>query len=243
MFLLGHGHFAQFQNFQDCAPPEIASRSTWTGLQGFESGSQLAKVRAIPHNMRWHLNSMWHAKQGLIGLPRGAAVFYTGDVQVDTLRLLHGYRKYYYIDLTSSLLRDMSPWYDHMRKSGSVATAKDMGYRATVQQFDGVFAMSRWTAAGVSRDYALPANRVHIALPGANLQRWHYVDRSNRTGPVRILMVGGEFARKGGPLLLDWAANTTARNWELDIVTWPGELPDWARACMGNPGSFDSAAG
>ena len=31
-------------------------------------------------------------------------------------------------------------------------------------------------------------------------------------------MVGGDFVRKGGPLLLDWAERTQLRGWEMDIV-------------------------
>ena len=51
------------------------------------------------------------------------------------------------------------------------------------------------------------------------LRRWHFVDHNAEPGsPVRILMVGGDFARKGGPLLLDWAQRTTRAS-ELALVT------------------------
>ncbi len=48
-------------------------------------------------------------------------------------------------------------------------------------------------------------------------------------------MVGGQFRLKGGELLLDWAKHTKLHNWELDIVTWPGELPEWIRKILGFP--------
>ena len=52
-------------------------------------------------------------------------------------------------------------------------------------------------------------------------------------------MVGGQFQLKGGIFLLDWAECTKMRNWELDIVTWPGELPEWVRECLGHPAAED----
>ncbi len=55
-------------------------------------------------------------------------------------------------------------------------------------------------------------------------------------GRARILFVGGEFARKGGPFLLDWAEQTQARGWEMDIVAWPEYLPDWVRDCLDKSG-------
>ena len=243
MFYMSHGHVTQFKNFQECAPPEIAVRSAWVELQGASSGSRVARLPLLPHNARWHLNTMWHARRGLDRLPTGSAVFFTGDFQVDTLALLRGYRKYFYTDLTMSLLRQMSPWYDDLTEGGAFRRFKDWGERLTLQQFEGVFAMSRWAADGIARDFGVNPRRIHVALPGANLRRWEFVDRSDHRGPVRILMVGGEFARKGGHLLLDWAERTSARGWELDIACWPSGLPPWVLASLGNPGPFDHASG
>jgi glycosyltransferase involved in cell wall biosynthesis len=76
---------------------------------------------------------------------------------------------------------------------------------------------------------------VHVVPGGANLDRWHFVDRSDNSGPTRILMVGGEFKRKGGELLLAWAEQASARNVEIDIVTWPGQLPERVKTLLGNP--------
>jgi glycosyltransferase involved in cell wall biosynthesis len=36
---------------------------------------------------------------------------------------------------------------------------------------------------------------------------------------TRLLFVGGDFDRKGGQMLLNWAAHTSKTNWSLDIVT------------------------
>jgi glycosyltransferase involved in cell wall biosynthesis len=57
-------------------------------------------------------------------------------------------------------------------------------------------------------------------------------------------MTGGEFMRKGGDFVLRWAEHTSVKGWELDIVTWAGDLPPWALEAMGGPaaGARHSAA-
>jgi glycosyltransferase involved in cell wall biosynthesis len=146
------------------------------------------------------------------------------------------YRTYYYTDLTPSLMRELAPWYDHKLDRGRVTRLlRHSAHQAAFNALRGVFAMSEWAASGVRRDYGLPTQRVHVTLPGANLRRWQFVDRGDRSAarPIRILMVGGEFRLKGGELLLEWARRTTSRNWELDIVTWPGALPAWIQERLG----------
>jgi glycosyltransferase involved in cell wall biosynthesis len=96
--------------------------------------------------------------------------------------------------------------------------------------------MSNWAATAIRQEYGLQGSQVQVALPGANLRRWHFVTRSaERSTPVRILIVGGEFARKGGPLLLEWAQQTELRDWELDIVTWAHELPTFDQERLPHP--------
>lgn len=96
--------------------------------------------------------------------------------------------------------------------------------------------MSEWSAAGWRA--AGYGDRVHVALPGANLRRWRWTDRSQRLPSLapRILFVGGEFERKGGLDLLAWAEIRRSPNVEVDIVCWPGQLPQWVSELVGNPG-------
>ncbi|NIR61527.1 MAG: glycosyltransferase family 4 protein, partial [Gammaproteobacteria bacterium] len=79
---------------------------------------------------------------------------------------------------------------------------------------------------------------MHVARPGANLARWHWVERGDRPASraPRILFVGGEFARKGGHDLLAWAEMRDGPDVEIDIVCWPGQLPHWVAELLGNPG-------
>lgn len=230
LFLMGHGHAAQFTNFQECLPPEYRERAEWIALYGGESTDALANAQWLPHNVRYGRHTLWHARQGLNRAANWQALFIAGE-QMNFLPLTRQHPSYFYLDFSPSLKRDLAPWYNHQLKNPAYTALQTQLKTRLYQAGRGVFAMSEWAAQGLCADYHLKRERVHVTLPGANLRRWPFIDRQSRsiTQPARILMVGGEFLRKGGLLLLDWAERTRLTNWELDIVTWPGELPDWVK--------------
>lgn len=88
---------------------------------------------------------------------------------------------------------------------------------------------SRWAAGDLVRDLPECADRVHVMpypvpLDGFDVQ-WA-VPRAARAAagaPVRVLFVGGDFPRKGGPDLLDaWRSARFGARAELHLVTdWP----------------------
>jgi glycosyltransferase involved in cell wall biosynthesis len=239
LFGLGHGHYAQFLNFQESFPPEEVDRAVWIGLEYGTSGDPLSRIPLVPKGLRLRRNVGWHARTGLAQEPEWDALFFAVE-QMSLLPVIARHRSYLYVDLTPSLKAELAPWYAHQLSRNPVLNRMKTELHAQLcRAARGVFAMSEWSAAGVLRDYRVPANRVHVTLPGANLSRWRFVDRSQRsqTQPVRILFVGGEFLRKGGGLLLQWAEHTATRGWEIDIVTWPGQLPGWAADLLERPTS------
>ncbi len=83
-----------------------------------------------------------------------------------------------------------------------------------------IFSFSDWAKRSLIADYGVDSERVHVIPHGAVIERWRREARKE-TGdkPCNILFVGGDFKRKGGGLLLDWAARTKDRNWHLHVVT------------------------
>ncbi len=236
MFLMGHGHAAQFTNFQECLPPAYADRAEWIALYGRDSTDALANLQWLPHNLRYGRHTLWHAQQGVARCEDWQALFIAGE-QLNFLPMTRQHPCYFYLDFSPSLKLALAPWYNHQLKN-PVYTGLQTRLKARLYQSGrGVFAMSEWAAQGLCADYHLKRERVHVTLPGANLNRWPFVDRAARStnAPARILMVGGEFLRKGGLLLLEWAERTKLTNWELDIVTWPGDLPEWVKERLQNP--------
>jgi len=227
LFGLGHGHATQFVNFQECFPEDQRARAEWIGLAMDQSGDWVSRLPFVPWQLRARRNQLWHARAGLARHDYWDAVFLAAGL-LGLMPVIRSYPTYVYTDLTPSLMRQYAPWYDAtFYRMPGVESLRQRLFGALYRSCRGIFSMSAWAAAGMRRDYGVPPERIHVSLPGANLRRWHFVDRTDRHGSVRILMVGGQFNLKGGPLLLDWASNTAATGWELDIVTWPGELPLW----------------
>ena len=233
---MGHGHAAQFTNFQECLPSAFQERAEWIALYGRDSRDALANTRWLPHNVRYGRHALWYALEGLNRCENWKALFIAGE-QMNFLPLTRQHPCYFYLDFSPSLKRSLAPWYNHQLKN-VVYTALQTRLKSQLYQSGrGIFAMSEWAAQGLCADYNLKRENVHVTLPGANLNRWSFVDRSARSdnAPARILMVGGEFLRKGGQLLLEWAERTCLTSWELDIVTWPGDLPEWVKERLQNP--------
>jgi glycosyltransferase involved in cell wall biosynthesis len=242
-FQLGHGHAAQFGSFRESCPPEVQERSRWAGMSFTESGDPIANSRWVPSGIKSRRHEMWHLRDAMRRAKRDDVLF-LASWNLRTLPFMWRYRSYLYLDFSPSLMRSLHPWYDHFFRSAPRQAVRELFARGLPASAKGIFTMSQWAAEGIVRDYGVDPARVRTVLPGANLASWSYTDRADRERDVvRVLMVGGEFRRKGGELLLAWARNPELRNVELDIVTWPEQLPDWVRAAIGNPGSYGAGSG
>jgi starch synthase len=88
-----------------------------------------------------------------------------------------------------------------------------------------ITATSRWAADDLLRDQPTLADRVHVMpypVPLEGFDAAWTAERASRAGdgPVRVLFVGGDWARKGGPELLEaWRAGGFAERARLDVVS------------------------
>jgi glycosyltransferase involved in cell wall biosynthesis len=77
---------------------------------------------------------------------------------------------------------------------------------------------SRWAADSLVNDYGAPTTKVHVIPPGVALDKFR-PGRDRGTGRrIRVLFVGADFRRKGGPDLVSAAARHPDEI-ELDLVT------------------------
>lgn len=123
------------------------------------------------------------------------------------------------VDATPLQMDRYGQWYAHRTHGGRVEAAKRAMYRRVFGQARALVAWSEWAAGSLVRDYGVPRGRITVAHPGAPASLFA-LERTARdpAQPPRILFVGGDFARKGGPLLLDAFAPLAGRA-ELVLVT------------------------
>lgn len=129
----------------------------------------------------------------------------------------------------SAILTDVTPiQYDAMagiygHRPDGPGPIKTLKYRANRRIFhlaQVVVPWSNWVRESLIRDYGVGEDKIEVVPPGVDLDLWTPPAQKPTSGPVRLLFVGGDFARKGGRLLLSvFSAAKWGQPCELHIVT------------------------
>lgn len=80
----------------------------------------------------------------------------------------------------------------------------------------------KWAKNSLVTDYGVAASKITVIPPGVDMAKWDFGAnrRSKPTGErMRLLFVGGDFGRKGGPALLKAFRASLYRDCTLDVVT------------------------
>lgn len=122
-------------------------------------------------------------------------------------------------DATPQNLDQLATAYAHRVWPAAVEGAKKALLRRPLAAADGFVVWSSWAGRSLVDDYGVPPGRVHVVRAGTQLPTAarRPVDRPTG-GPVRLLFVGGDFPRKGGPHLLTAFRGLTG-DVTLDLVT------------------------
>ena len=108
--------------------------------------------------------------------------------------------------------------YGHTRNNRAMEALKLRWNRSVYRRAAALVTWCRWAADSLERDYGIARERVSVIHPGVDVARFRPADRPRSTGAIRILFVGGDFARKGGPDLLQ-AIRRLGPRAELHVVT------------------------
>jgi glycosyltransferase involved in cell wall biosynthesis len=147
----------------------------------------------------------------------GVAVFHTPSVSLFAPHVRDAKKFVVSVDATPLQMDAMGSWYNHGTSSRALERAKTRLYRRTFQRAEALVSWSEWAAASLEADYGVPAAKITVAHPGASTPFFE-LPRTARGGRPRILFVGGDFARKGGPTLLQAFAPLAERA-DLTIVS------------------------
>jgi glycosyltransferase involved in cell wall biosynthesis len=220
------GHVTHTQNLRAAAERQDVVDVTWipiafnvSGLGRFMPGynsnwSLRASVRARTRLMREH------AKRSFDVL-----LFHTQVTALFCADLMRRVPSVVSLDATPINFDSVGVAYGHRAAGDGWIDSRK--YQLNKRAFGAARALvswSEWSAESLVTDYGVPRQRVLVRAPGADSAYFaigtQRLSAPDEGGPVRLLFVGGDFERKGGPTLLEALRTArTRRAVELHIVT------------------------
>ena len=218
-YSLGHTTHAQnlkrvLQGRSDIVPtyvdlPYDGLTGAWTRLPGVRSN--------------WSLRASLGAWLGLRGQAKrlDGALFHTQVTSLFAAGLMRRLPSVISLDATPLQYDALGAFYGHV-PSGDTrleALKKRLNQRAFGSARH-LVTWSQWAKNSLVADYGVLPEKITVIPPGIDTTRWDFDRSARRSGPVNLLFVGGDFARKGGDTLLEaFARLPPALDVHLHVVT------------------------
>lgn len=124
------------------------------------------------------------------------------------------------LDATPINFLEIGNTYGYEAPGGVLDRVKFKWYRRVFQSAAALVSWSTWAKESLVRDYGVVPEKVTVIPPGVDLSYWLATKKQvDRGAPLKLLFVGGDFARKGGDVLLEAFRHGLADRCTLDIVT------------------------
>jgi glycosyltransferase involved in cell wall biosynthesis len=184
------------------------------------------RLGQLPGLRNWSLRASLMARAGLRERlragPLDAAFIHTQVAALLSVGVMRAVPTVVSLDATPMNFDDVGEAYGHRRGHPLAETVKTAVNRRALLGAAALVTWSRLAADSLAADYGVPAARVHVIPPGVDLARFRPSDEPRADGPARVLFVGGDFGRKGGPDLLH--ALEGLPDAELDVVTGANDV-------------------
>jgi glycosyltransferase involved in cell wall biosynthesis len=214
----GLGHVVHTMNLEKVLETEPDMRSTVLRVRPGETPG----VRPLPLLSNWSVQTSWATRsslrQDMHSRPADAVFIHTQVAALFARRIMRQVPTIVSLDATPINFDSMAGPYGHARQAAPLEYAKLQVNRRALTHAAAIVTWSRWAAESVIDDYRIPGDRVHAIYPGVDLAMFQAHSKPEHPGPLRVLFVGGDFARKGGPDLVA-AVSGLPGVAELDIVT------------------------
>ena len=129
------------------------------------------------------------------------------------------------LDATPIQFDELGRYYGHSTNGPRIESIKWRLNRTCFARAERLVAWSEWAKQGLVDRYEVPPDKVLVIPPGVDCDQWEARERSadddDAGAPVKILFVGGDLERKGGPALVRAVRQLRAAgaDVELDVVT------------------------
>ena len=201
------GHRTFYENVRRYVDADPSVEAHWVEVTYREPAGLWERLPLLPERRKGPLRGFQEVRRGLSAVSWDVAFFNTQVPAVFALDRL--YRRPYVVstDITPIQYDALAHLYDHQPDPpGPIRWFKYQVNRAIYHRAARVVAWSNWVRRSLEADYAVPPQHILVVPPGIDLEMWspspRPVEDTQKAGPLRILFVGGDFARKGGPILL-----------------------------------------
>jgi glycosyltransferase involved in cell wall biosynthesis len=220
------GHATHADNLQQVISLDERVEAAWCPIPYDVNGFG---ARVPFYRSRWTLRAGLRARAAIRAAhrskPLDALFIHTQVPAILAMRWMTKVPTVVSLDATPRQYDAFGTFYDHERENAFIEGIK---FRANVRCFQRAAAIvtwSTWAKSGLVADYKVPDDKVFVIPPGVWFDQWARPTESlGDDSAVRILFVGADFDRKGGPILLDAfrrlrSAQPDAAAIELHIVT------------------------
>lgn len=210
---VGHVTFAQRLHDAAAADPDVSSE--WIPL-GFEPHGRIERLP--PLSVNWSLRASVRARARLHGREQrlDGLLFHTQTASLLCTRLMGRIPSLISVDATPRNYDEVATGYAHEVGDPRVEALKAKVVGAPMRAAAGVIAWSDWVRRSLLDDYGVADERIHLIPAGTIIPPTPPRREPGKT--LRLLFVGGQFERKGGPTLLA-ALEGADFPYELDVVT------------------------
>jgi glycosyltransferase involved in cell wall biosynthesis len=221
------GHVTHYRNFRSEAERQPDIDPTWVAIPFDVTGA----TRMIPLvRSNWSVRASWRARRALSAIRAKQQLdcifFHTQVTSLFSVGVMRQVPSIISLDATPINYDSVGEFYGHQAAGRGFLDRQK--YELNKRAFHSAAALvtwSEWAKRSLVDDYGVDADRVRVLPPGApesyfeiGRQRVDSVaDHAER--PLRLLFIGGDFRRKGGPELLELMRGPLGHRFTLDIVT------------------------
>jgi glycosyltransferase involved in cell wall biosynthesis len=210
----------QLLNWQRGLTEDLGVDPEWVVITWWQDGGFIERLKVVPAAVRTRLRALLQLRRGLNAGPFDA-LFISADHA-----LWGGYsqlaRQPYFMTLDSTILQQYDFGELYGKRPSRYAPIRRQKHQQKEQLYrraTALFPWSEWAAQSLIDDYRVNPHRVHVMPPGVDVEMWSPPEHREEDGTTDILFVGGDFYRKGGDMLLNWARGARGRHWRLHMVT------------------------
>jgi glycosyltransferase involved in cell wall biosynthesis len=228
------GHVTHAHNLASALAERPELEADWLPIPYVVAGL----ARLLPYYRgNWSVRASWRARRALdAALARGPLDGLMFHTQCTALFSVDRMRR-----MPAVISLDATPLnFDHVSRIGGYShrpagesfldRQKYLMNRRAFHAAAALVPWSEWARRSLIDEYGADSDRIRVLAPGAAAEFFALGRRrvesepvadasADPPEPVRILFVGGEWARKGGPVLLEALAGLPAGTWRLDVVT------------------------